>query len=237
MKTKIINHLAITFFVLCPVLSKCQVDNNLYLDKSNLPFQQKIQHSAVKDTTILPDRFFWGEINAGYANHGPAGSMTFNFRSGKLLFIAQYNKSHTCYENSESGEYSFYETNSENHFTVESMSALSGIILPGKWNPSFSLGVSWTHFTYMTTVHIEHDFTVQRVWETIINRDYKQEKLSTRTINAIGIPAEFKLHFASKHFVGFDAGIKADVNLHSTAISAELGIRFGRITKKRIFIH
>jgi len=214
MKTK--NLLTLTLLMLSPGITRSQPDPNWLKDSGN---QQR--------------KFLWSEINAGYSNHGPAGSLTVQYRKGNLVLSSQYNKSHVCYEDHATSEYFLNAPFSDNHLTVESMSLSSGIILPGKWHPSFLIGISWSQFKYISTAPIENDVTLPRIWATIINRNYRETRLSTRTIRTMGIPVEFKLHFSSSHFIGFDAGIKADVNMQSTSVSAELGIRLGRLNAKR----
>ena len=228
MKTKIVNHLATLFIVLCAALSKAQTINNRYPGES---YMHTNADSAIINSPKLNGKLFWGEINAGYSTDGAAGSLTLNYRIGKMYFGTRYYKSHICYEDNKQRDYRFNDGSSDNHFTIESMSLFSGVMFEGKWAPSLSVGVSLCQFKYASTVRIEHNVTLPRIWETIMNRDYKEEMLNSRTVRTIGIPVEFKLHFATKHFVGFDAGIKAEVNTHSTFVSAQLGIRFGRVTR------
>lgn len=215
MKTATIPSILVLLVILCPLFSKCQKAEN-----SN-------SHSG----------FLWGEINGGYSTNGAAGSLAMNYKTGKILFGAYYYQSHICYEGSKKHDYFLTDEASDQHFNIQSVAVLSGIVFPGKSNPSLSIGVSLTRFKYVSTTCIEHNVTLPRIWETIMNRDYINESISTSTIHSVGIPVEFKLHFAPKHFAGFDAGIKADVNMNCSFISAEVGIRLGRIIRKQSFVN
>jgi hypothetical protein len=176
----------------------------------------------------------WIEINAGYSNHGTTGSGTFNVKIGKFLLSTQYNKSHICYVHNPGDKHFLNNGQSEDHFTVESISFLSGIILPWKWNPGFSIGISGEKFKYVSTIPIDVNVKPDRIWATIINGDYKDETLSEQIVNTIGIPVEIKFHGTPKRFIGLDAGIKVNFNRQSTSWAAELGIRFGRIIRSHL---
>lgn len=224
MKTKTIIQFVTLIIVFRPTFSQCQADDNRSL--------QTVNDSAMNNSIGQPDRFLWAEINAGYSNHGAAGSMTMNFRNRNFIFSAQYYKSHTCYKDDKERDHFLNDGHSEDHFTIESVAVLSGIFFRCKYSPILSGGVSCSKYQYVSTIHIEHNFTLSRILETITNSDYHGERLSSQTIYTIGIPLELKLHFAPKRFAGLDAGIKADLNLHSSFISAAIGIRLGRVISK-----
>ena len=177
-------------------------------------------------------KFFWSELNAGYSNYGPVGGFAVNFRTARTFFGTTYNKSHVCFQDNIGGEYYSKDINSDSHLTITAMSVYAGIILPAKWNPSLSLGASWYQFNYLSTRPIACDVSLPRIWATIINRPYREVRLKSQVVNAIGIPIEVKLHFMPKHFVGFDAGFRVDVNTHSTIVSATAGIRLGKIIER-----
>jgi hypothetical protein len=171
----------------------------------------------------------WLDINAGYSNHGPAGWSDINWREDRFVFSAGYFKSHQCYESQEINPYFLDE--GERHETVESISLMPGIILPGKFRPCLSVGIAWLRFKYVTTLDIEHNVTVKRIWETILNKDYTSETLQKKFYTTIGVPVEFKLHFSSSTFAGFDAGIRAYLTNHSQVIMAGIGLRLGHLSK------
>ena len=125
MKPALINRLMIGFFVSFPLLSLPQETHIRNLDKPN-KLDKPSQYLTMNESKFQ-GKYFWGDINAGYANHGPAGSASLNFRNGKLLFSSQYNKSHTCVEDHAHGENISLEEMTETHLTVESISLLSGI--------------------------------------------------------------------------------------------------------------
>ncbi len=221
---KAIIQLTTLFFLYCPVFSQ---------------FKQNMNNidSAIHVFARPTGGSLWGEINLGYSNNGVKGSFAISYRIRNVFYGAGYYKSHICYDHHEKHDYFLNTENSQNHKTVKSISVFSGIIFPGKWSPGLSFGISWIKFTYLTTKPIEHNVTLPRIWETIIGSDYNEDKLGVRTINTIGIPVSINLHFKPKHFVGMDAALNANVNMHSVIISGGIGIHLGRIIRRQPVIH
>lgn len=221
---KAIIQLTALFFLYCPVFS--QVKHNI-----------NNKALAIHLSPRPANRSLWGEINLGYSNYGVKGSFVISYRVRNVFYGAGYYKSHICYHDHKKHDYFLNAETVQIHKAVKSMSVFSGIIFPGKWSPSLSFGISWIKFTYLTTKPIEHNVTVPRIWQTIIGSDYTEDKLSERTINTIGIPVGINLHFKPKHFVGMDAALNANVNMHSVIISGGLGIHLGRIMRRQPMIH
>jgi hypothetical protein len=220
---KAIIQLTTLFFIYCPVFSQVKHTRNN-------------KDSGMYLSARPTGRSLWGEINLGYSNNGVKGSFAINYRTRNVFYGAGYYKSHICYDHHEKHENFLNTEDGQNHKTVKSISVFSGIILPGKWSPSLSFGISWIKFTYLTTKPIEHNVTLPRIWETIIGSDYTEDKLSVRTINTMGIPVSINLHFKPKHFAGIDAALNANVNMHSVIISGGVGIHLGRIIRRQSVI-
>jgi len=174
----------------------------------------------------------WGEINLGNSNYGFLGQGSLNYRIKNRFISAGISKSHLCYQ----GEYNgigFPDTRMcVNHITIVSYFVSGGIMLPGKLCPSISCGISVTQFTYKQTTPETSVLSLLTLWETVIGGDGMDNVLNTHNVMAIGIPIEFRIHLAQRHTLGFDAGIKVDLNTERPTWSAQLGIRFGKIVKK-----
>lgn len=219
MKKLLTIQLAIFLFLSGAVFSQDKYNMNKQAPATNI--SPKLKQGSV-----------WGEFNVGSSNHGVMGNIDLCYRKKLLYFCVSYFKSHVCYHDTREHDYFLDISNSQDHKTVQSISLLSGIMLPGKLAPSLSVGVSWLKFDYENTVRIDKNIALDRVWQTIIGSDYKNEKLGSRTIHRLGIPIGIVLRFWPKNFAGLDAMLNANLNTHSVIYSAGVGIHFGRIIRR-----
>jgi hypothetical protein len=187
----------------------------------------------VNEMKRLPGTSLWGEINSGYSNYGMAGEATINYRWGNRFVSAGYYKSHLCYHGYYDGLLFPEAGGCVNHITVTSYSFSSGIILPGRLYPSISCGVSISQMSYQYTSPIRNDFSLSSFWGIASGNDYDDGILSSRTKIVVGVPVAFRIHLATRHTLGYDAGIKADINAEKVFIAAQLGIRIGKVAKSR----
>ncbi|HLK27943.1 MAG TPA: hypothetical protein VKT28_05135 [Puia sp.] len=204
---------------------------------SGSAFCQTAYNTNDKDSVIhisqkLKGTSLWGEFNIGYSNNGTMGNATLNYRKGNIYVGTSYYKSHICYDDSKQHDHFLNIKNSQDHKTIQSIAVFSGIVLRGKWSPSFIIGISWLQFDYVNTIPIKENVTLERIWETIIGEDYKNEKLGSKRVNTIGIPIGMNVHLGSKHFAGLDASLNANLNTHSIFVSGGIGIHIGRIISR-----
>ena len=184
-------------------------------------------------TTIQPDsKSIWGTFHAGYSRFGVMGNAGLSYRHGKFVIGASYYKSHVCYKDEKIRPYFPTNTYGDDHQTVHIYSAHFGCLVPGRITTEISGGVSYARFSYLSTIPIEHNVTLPRIWETIIGSDYDEEVLAEQHFQTIGIPLNLSFHFNAKHLAGIDLQFGVNLNPHQTVYSAGLGIRVGRMKKK-----
>ena len=196
-----------------------------------LPVLKDDHRLAFKGLNKISGNALFGELNIGYSNIGYVGQASINYRSKDKFISAAYYKSHICVLNNDKGEYFSNSQSIDKHTTVVSLSLSGGIIFPSKLCPSISCGVSVAEFTYEHTTPETHIFSLPNIWATVTGGDYREVVLSSRSVTAIGIPMEFKLHLAQRHNIGFDVGTKVDINTESVIVAGVFGIRFGKVAR------
>ena len=78
-----------------------------------------------------------------------------------------------------------------------------------------------------------HDIiSIKSVLATAFNIEWGDTALSFHNVNAIGIPLEAKLMLRPSKSVGITTGIMVYLNTEQIIYAAELGIRFGKVTRK-----
>jgi hypothetical protein len=179
----------------------------------------------------LSGKYLYADANLGISNYGMAGNITLNYRWGNRFFSLGHYKSQICYSNDYQGAGLWDGGGCTNHITIGSFSASVGVFLPGKISESISVGISATQFTYVRSAPVRNDFGLSAIWNEVKGSDFNDGVISTRYVNTIGIPVVYKVHIMQRHFIGFDASVRVDLNAERIFTSVTFGIRFGRVVK------
>jgi len=187
-------------------------------------------NSVFNNPERMKGNSFFGYFNAGYSNLGIYGSFDVAYRKENRFFSAGYSKSHICFLNIDKGDFSHTTKASDNHVTVQTFTARMGVITQRIL--FLSCGLSYSRFEYERTLPMTNILSVQSVWNTALNKNYGETEVSTDIVHAVGIPLEVKLNFSPHRLVGFTTGAMVYINSEQTIVSAEIGVRFGRIARK-----
>jgi hypothetical protein len=177
--------------------------------------------AQIKSTAVF------GNINAGYSNYGACGHADISYRKENKFFSLGYYKSHICYLDIDKGKFSDDHKACENHQTIYIFSGRIGLITQHR--VFLSTGLAYSIFFHEYAKPMSEIVSFKTVLQTALNENFGQENINTVTINKIGIPVEARINFSPSRFAGFNAGIMVYLNTEKTVVSADIGIRIGKV--------